>query len=171
MGIRRFEIDKQFSQWYLLRTKFKQENRASRELSQQGINCFLPILRKEKLLQRKIVIIEEPLFPQYIFILVDPKRINWTSIKSTRGVSNIVVFGSEPTAIDDDVILEIRKLELLKPEPLLKAGQPIKIIDGPLKDLNAIYSAPDGNARSFILINFIQKNRNLIISNDLIQPA
>ena len=106
-----------------------------------------------------------------MFILVDPKRINWTSIKSTRGVSNIVVFGSEPTAIDDGVILEIRKLELLQPEPLLRAGQPIKIIDGPLKDLNAIYNAPDGNARSFILINFIQKNRNLIISNDLIQPA
>ena len=154
-----------------MRTKFKQEDRAERELSQQGIECFIPKYKREKLEKRKKIISEEPLFPQYIFILVDPKRINWISIKSTRGVSNVVVFGSDPTAIDDDVISEIRKLELLRPEPLLKAGQPIKIIDGPFKDLNAIYNAPDSNARSIILINFIQKNRNLIISNDLIRPV
>ncbi len=157
--------------WYLLRTKFRQENRAARELSQQGIKCFLPVYRKEKLVQRKKIIREEPLFPQYIFVLIDLEKNNWISIKSTRGVSNIVVFGSGPSVIHNDVITEIRKLELLPPEPLLKAGQAIKIIDGPLKGLDAIYDAPDGGARSLILINFIQKNQNLIIDNNLIQPS
>ena len=102
--------------------------------------------------------------------MIDSRKNNWTSIKSTRGVSNIVVFGSHPSIIHEDVISEIRKLESLPPVPLLKAGQTVKIVDGPFKGLDAIYKAPDGAARSLILINFIQNNQNLIIDNNSIQP-
>lgn len=153
-----------------MRTKFNQEDRAERELSQQGIECFLPKYKIEKLVKRKKIISEEPLFTQYIFVLIDSRKNNWTSIKSTRGVSNIVVFGSRPSIIHEDVISEIRKLESLPPVPLLKAGQTVKIVDGPFKGLDAIYKAPDGAARSLILINFIQNNQNLIIDNNSIQP-
>ncbi len=153
-----------------MRTKFKQEYRAERELTQQGIECFLPKYKIEKLVQRKKIIREEPLFSQYIFVLIDSRKNSWTSIKSTRGVSGVVVFGSGPSVIHDDVISEIRKLELLPPEPLMEVGQTIKIIEGPFKGLDAIYEAPDGETRSSILINFIQNNLKIIVNNESLEP-
>ena len=73
--------------WYLLKTKFRQEKKSSVELSNQSIVNFFPIFQKEILRKGKVSLKDEPLFSGYIFIYIDPNKINWNALRSTKGIS------------------------------------------------------------------------------------
>ena len=155
--------------WYLLHTKYKQEKKAAQELRQQNISVFLPLHKLEKIVKGNKVIKEEPLFSRYLFAQFDIENTSWTSIKSTRGVSNFVEFGNGPAIVDQAIVKELKKIDLLPPEPYFKIGEKVRIIDGSLKGLRAIYQASDGPSRSHILLTFMQQNQYLSINNQLLK--
>lgn len=79
--------------WYVVQTKFGQEETALAELRGQKFIVFYPTyftLHKNKKtgkVRRK----HHPLFPSYMFIRFDPKRNpRWKNIPSTRGVKALV---------------------------------------------------------------------------------
>lgn len=159
------------SHWYLLQTKFKQEEKAAQELSQQNIPVFFPLHRFEKLIKGNKIIKEEPLFPRYLFAWLDKENTNWTSVRSTRGISNFVNFGNVPAIVDQDVIKELKKINLLTVESYFKAGEKIRVVSGSLKGLSAIYQTTDGLSRSYILLEFMQQKQLLSINNKLIKKS
>ena len=153
------------NRWYLLRTKFRQEKKAAKELMQQKFVVFLPLCQREKLVRKKVVIKEEPLFARYLFISLNIEQTNWTSIRSTRGISNFVEFGDGPTRVPDEIVKELKAINLLTIEPRLRIGETVKILDGPFTGLNAIYQAPNGDSRAHILITFLQQKQHLSIES------
>ncbi len=155
--------------WYLLQTKFKQENKAAQELSQQNISVFLPLYKFEKIVRGNKVIKEEPLFSRYLFAWLDPENTNWTSIRSTRGISDFVAFGNGPTIVDQGIIKELKEIDILPEQSYFKAGEKIRVASGPLEGLSAIYQTENGSSRSYILLEFMQQNQYLSINNDLIE--
>ena len=155
--------------WYLLHTKFKQEKKAAQELRQQNISVFLPLHKVEKIVKGNKVIKEEPLFSRYLFAQFNIENTNWTSVRSTRGVSNFVEFGNGPAIVDQAIVKELKKIDLLPPEPYFKIGEQVRIVDGSLKGLGAIYQASDGPSRSHILLTFMQQNQYLSINNQLLE--
>ena len=155
--------------WYLLQTKFKQENKAAQELQQQNISVFLPLYKLEKMVKGNKVVKEEPLFSRYLFAWLDVENTNWTSIRSTRGISNFVAFGNGPAIVDQAIINELRQIDLLPKEAYFKIGEKVRIASGSLKGLRAIYQTADGSSRSYILLEFMQQNQYLSIDNQLIE--
>ena len=61
--------------WYLVPTKPRQEKTALINLELQGYECYLPMLSAEKLRQRVLSVIDEPLFPRYLFIRLDKRSV------------------------------------------------------------------------------------------------
>lgn len=57
--------------WYLIHTKPRQEALALTNLSRQGFECYMPMLRLQKIRQRKTAMVAEPMFPRYLFIRLD----------------------------------------------------------------------------------------------------
>ena len=155
--------------WYLLQTKFKQENKAAEELRQQNISVFLPLCKLEKIIRGSKVIKEEPLFSRYLFAWLDVENTNWTSVRSTRGISNFVAFGNGPAIVDQAIINELRQIDLLPKEPYFKMGEKVRVVRGSLKGLSAIYQTADGLSRACILLEFMQQNQYLSIDNQLIE--
>ena len=155
--------------WYLLQTKFKQEEKAAQELRQQNISVFLPLHKLEEIIRGKKVIKEEPLFSRYLFAWLDFENTNWTSVRSTRGISNIVAFGNGPAIVDQAIINELREIDLLPKEAYFKIGEKVRIASGSLKGLNGIYQTVDGSSRSYILLEFMQQNQYLSVGNQLIE--
>ena len=155
--------------WYLLQTKFKQENKAAQELRNQNISVFLPLYKLEKMVKGNKVIKEEPLFSRYLFAWLDVENTNWTSVRSTRGISNFVAFGIGPAIVDQAIINELRQIDLLPNEAYFKTGEKVRIASGSLKGLNGIYQTADGSSRSYILLEFMQQNQYLSIDNQLIE--
>ena len=91
------------SKWYLVYTKAKEEKKAKENLENQGFEIFLPMISYEKMDLSKPDSLET-MFPRYLFIKINTERDNWTHIKSTRGVSHLVVFGQKLAAVPHQVV-------------------------------------------------------------------
>lgn len=153
--------------WYLLYCKRGQLLRAQEHLVRQEVNCLSPIITLEKIVRGKRTLVSEPLFPNYLFVEFDPERIHTTTISATRGVSHFVRFGALPTQIPSQVIQDLQAhndghyVDPETPQP----GDTVLIIDGVFEGLQAIYTEPDGEARSMLLLNLINKQVNQSIDN------
>ena len=134
-------------------------------MEQQNVVIFLPLHKYEKIENGNIVIKEEPLFSGYIFAQIDTENVNWTSVRSTRGVSNIVKFGNDPAVVDQVTIDNLKKIDSLSPEPYIKHGDLVRVTSGSFRGIDAIYQASDGESRSYILLEFMHQNQRLSLDN------
>lgn len=148
--------------WYLIYTKPRQEKCALQNLEQQGYQCYLPLLPKEKLRQGALALSEEPLFPRYLFIKLaqDFMAKSWSPIRSTKGVSRLVRFGAEPAKIDDALVDLLRAHEasvLGEPERLFRPGERVQLTKGPFAGIEGVYQMADGDRRVMVLIELMSK--------------
>jgi transcriptional antiterminator RfaH len=149
--------------WYLIYTKPRQEKSALQNLEQQGYQCYLPLLPKEKLRQGAVALTDEPLFPRYLFINLaqDFMAKSWSPIRSTKGVSRMVRFGAEPAKIDDTLVdlLKDHEVSMLgEPERLFSPGEPVQLTEGPFAGIEGIYQMADGDRRVMVLIELMSKS-------------
>ena len=131
--------------WYLLYCKRGQLQRAQEHLERQSVNCLMPTIALEKIIRGKRTMVSEPLFPNYLFIEFDPEVIHTTTISATRGVNNFVRFGA------------IYKPEGITDPETPHEGDSVLITDGAFEGLQAIFTEPDGEARSMLLLNLLNK--------------
>ncbi|KFC00889.1 transcriptional activator [Trabulsiella guamensis ATCC 49490] len=145
--------------WYLLYCKRGQLMRAQEHLERQAVNCLTPMITLEKIVRGKRTSVSEPLFPNYLFVEFDPEVIHTTTINATRGVSHFVRFGTQPAIVPPTVI---HQLSVYKPEGITDPetpwpGDSVEITEGTFKGLKAIFTEPDGEARSMLLLNFLNQ--------------
>ncbi|PWW02638.1 transcription/translation regulatory transformer protein RfaH [Mangrovibacter plantisponsor] len=146
--------------WYLLYCKRGQVQRAQEHLERQSVNCVTPMITLEKIVRGKRTAVQEPLFPNYLFVEFDPERIHTTTVNSTRGVSHFVRFGTQPAIVPDDVINQLLCYQpgsdITDPETPYPGDQ-VVITDGTFEGLDAIFTEPDGETRSILLLNLLNK--------------
>jgi len=155
--------------WYVIHTKPRQENRALSNLQQQGYQCYLPMIAIEKITRERLHVIEEPLFPRYLFISLNASRYgqNWSPIRSTWGVSGLVSFGTEPAKINSALIDLLRQQEQglsEDPQRLFSAGEGLLVAEGPFAGFEAIYQMASGENRAMVLIELMGKSAQMQIA-------
>jgi transcriptional antiterminator RfaH len=162
--------------WLLLQTKPRQELRALANLERQKGECYCPQIQIAKLSRGKRIQVTEALFPGYLFINAQPEQdgLTYTSIRSSRGVSKIVGFGTEPIKIPGTLIQQIKLREqagltCATSEGLPQTGDKVNILDGPFKGLQAVYSRTDGQQRSIVLINLLHQHTPASLANTQIE--
>ena len=150
--------------WYLVQCKSGETQRAFEHLQNQQYDCYLPIMRVEKIRKRKRVTIDEPLFPGYLFIRLDQLTDDWQPIRSTRGVTRLVSFGGLPLAIDQDLIVALQTRCKIQSAPCaLQQGEKVRITEGPFRDLEAVFESFDGDERVVLLLNLLQRQQRLTV--------
>ncbi|NWG88173.1 MAG: transcription/translation regulatory transformer protein RfaH [Hydrogenophilaceae bacterium] len=148
--------------WHVVHTKPRQERCALLNLEQQGYECYLPVIAVEKLRQGVLTLAEEPLFPRYLFIRLGSSTSDkgWGPIRSTKGVSRLVTFGSEPAKVDERLIAQLRARDRQvgeQPRRLFEPGERVLITQGPFAGVEAIYQMSDGESRVMVLIELLSK--------------
>lgn len=133
-----------------------------RNLERQGYQCFLPTLLTEKLCQGVLRMVDEPLFPRYLFVRLgqDQSAKGWAPIRSTGGVSRLVAFGNEPAKVGDVLVDFLREQEAAareRPQRFLVVGDKVRLIEAPFADIEGIYQMPDGERRVMVLIELMSK--------------
>ena len=73
--------------WFVARVLAHQENWAQFNLHRLGFRNFLPRLRRTVRHARKLRDTLQPLFPGYIFVIIDLSKHRWRSINGTFGVA------------------------------------------------------------------------------------
>lgn len=162
--------------WYLVYSKPQQERVALENLERQGYPSYLPLIRNRKRRSGRYVSLIEPMFPRYLFVHLSDETDNWSPIRSTIGVANLVRFGMRAAQVPDSLIETMREREidgvqaLTRPE--LKPGDHVRIVDGVLAGYEAIFQAKTGKERVVLLLQLAQDGtaRIQISAND-IEPA
>lgn len=150
------------AQWYLIQCKPRQELLAAENLRNQYFSCYCPQHAVEKIRHGKRVVLEQPLFPGYLFINLCQINDNWHSIRSTRGVQRLVTFAGAPLPVPDDIIDDLQtRLATLGDQPLFREGAAVRLVDGPFKDMDAVFCKADGEERAIILLNLLNRQQTL----------
>ena len=147
--------------WCAIQTYLRSEDKASFHLRRQGYEVFLPKYLKRRKHARRIDWVSAPMFPRYLFVSIDPETTPWWAIRSTVGVSSLICFGDNPAAIPEDVITEIKARQdengLVKTHAgcAFNSGDRVRIIDGPLNDLEGLFESPTDEERVTVLLNLM----------------
>jgi transcriptional antiterminator RfaH len=147
--------------WCAVQTHVRAEDKAAFHLRRQGYTVFLPKHLKRRKHARRIDWVPAPMFPRYLFVALGPAQGWCWSIRSTFGVSNLVSFGNQPAAVPSEVISEIKARQdekgLVKTHEGcgFKPGDRVRIINGPLSDLEGLFECPDDEDRVTILLNLL----------------
>jgi transcriptional antiterminator RfaH len=162
--------------WYLVHTKARQEETALTNLERQKYRCYMPMLHFEKIRRGKSVIVEEPMFPSYVFVQLDNSGNgqSWTPIRSTLGVRELVRFGGQSPRVDPDLIVALLEREYMQqanPQALFAAGDKVVVMEGAFAGMEAIYQTADAERRSMILLNMLNKPVQMRIEPSLLRKV
>ncbi len=157
--------------WYLVQSKPRNEARALENLLRQGYETYLPLIEVERLQRGKLLKKEEPLFPRYLFLHLEEGNDNWGPIRSTLGVAGMVRFGQTYAAVPDLVIDGIRERTREIKETLFVPGDAVQVVSGPLVGLEGVFEIADGEQRSFVLLEFMQKQQRVSVSTTDLRTA
>ena len=147
--------------WYAVHTKPRQEARALENLTNQGFECFLPMMEVEKVRRQKVSRVSEHMFSLYLFIRLDDVNHNWSPIRSTLGVSKLVSFGHVPAKVPPEFIHFLREAPPAAVARLFEVGDNVRIANGPLAGLEGVYQAHDGETRAFVLVDLLGQPQKL----------
>jgi transcriptional antiterminator RfaH len=157
--------------WHVIHTKVREEFRALENLQSQGFEVFLPTCQVQKKSQGKIKLVTQPLFNRYLFIRLSDVTSNYFPIRSTRGVAQLLRFGSltDPVEIPKTIVDCLRQ-RCTKEEPLhelFKPGEMIEITQGPFKGFirffEKLQTLPDGLSRAMLLLEALGSVQKLQI--------
>ena len=151
--------------WYLIKTKPRQEKIAKQNLENQGYGVFCPIAK----INNRLVV----LFPGYLFVQLNKKTQNWSPINSTKGVSYFVKFGLNFAKVSTSVIEFIITNQHITADKLInlnkfKPGDKVQISDGAFKNWVAIFKCYKPDERVILLINLLGREQSLSIQKELV---
>lgn len=146
--------------WYLVQCKARQDQRAEENLVRQGYECLRPICRRQRLLRGMSVIVEESLFPGYLFVHM-PQGANWAPIRSTRGVTRVVAFGGQPLPVGHELVAQLQARAKSHPISKFSPGDRVVILGDAFAHIESIFMATDGDERVILLINIMNRQQQI----------
>ncbi len=164
------------SHWYLLQAKPRQETKAQDELAKQGYEVFLPTIEVEKISQGTRVHRTEPLFSRYLFIRLNQTTDNWSPIRSTKGVSQLIRFAGKPASIDHVQLQSLKELlTQQRSQPLFKKGSCLDVVSGPFQSLSVVFekiiTLPTGEESAMVLLDVLGKLQRLTLNLSALRMA
>jgi transcriptional antiterminator RfaH len=171
----RLTLTTENERWYVARTLPQRELYAARQLTNQGFRSFVPRYWKNRRHARKVETISAPLFPRYIFVVVDRTRDRWRSINGTLGVERLLMYGGEPQAVPVGVVENLVAAADVEGNVRfnfhLKEGQAVKVTAGPFADLVGQLERLDDNGRVRVLLEILGGKVRVVLPQDLLAPA
>ncbi|TMW13643.1 transcription/translation regulatory transformer protein RfaH [Alloalcanivorax gelatiniphagus] len=161
--------------WYVVQCRANQNFRAQENLENQGFTCFQPCLRVEKLRAGRRTHRTEPLFPGYLFVQFQDYGPSWHTVRSTRGVNRLVAFGDQPARVPDSVVDAliqgaVNDSDDADTRPAIRAGDRLRIENGPFANLEATFQAYDGEQRAIVLLEMLHKQHRLNLALKDVRP-
>jgi transcriptional antiterminator RfaH len=159
--------------WYALYTRPRHEKQVFQELSNKGIEAFLPTYKVRRRWSDRYKIVEEPLFKNYLFVNVDFDS-RYYDILRPYGAVGFIMFDNKPAEIPQNEIDAIRRLvesELpYDPHPYLKVGRKVRVRSGPLQGCEGVLTRKKGLARLVISVHLLQQSVSAEVDSDTIEP-
>ncbi|HWI29109.1 MAG TPA: transcriptional activator RfaH [Stellaceae bacterium] len=163
--------------WYVAYTQPNGEARAVEHLVRQGYATYLPRYRRIIRHARRQAPMLRPLFPRYLFVGIDREAQPWRPIRSTCGVVGLVTAGDEPVPIGSEIVEGLRRQEkdgafdLPSPVQRLRAGDPVRLTEGPFADLVGRLLGMADHERVFVLLELLGRSVRTAVPLHAVEAA
>ena len=153
--------------WIVATYKTNEVKRVESNLLNQKFNYYLPKITIKKTNSNPKV---EVLFPGYIF--VNTSFENYSALKYTMGIKNIIKFGDNISCISDEEIEAMQMVEeTSKIDPIasqIQIGQDVMIAKGSLRGSVVKICSLSSKKRVGVLLSFLGSMRRVtILKTDL----
>lgn len=137
---------KQGRNWYVIHTYSGYEEAVARNLRQRIesldmqdkiFSVVVPKEKKIKIKGGKRVVVEEKVYPGYVFVEMIVTDDSWYVVRNTPRVTGFVGSGVTPIPVsrqEVDILLKLMGQEEPKYKFDVTIGDPVRITDGPFKD-------------------------------------
>ena len=154
--------------WRVLQTRSRSEKKVAERLDRLGVAYYLPLQKRKKQWCDRVKVVEEPLFPGYVFVQFG--EASRYPMLNTDGAVRVVSFSGQYAEISQAQIEALRKLSYLENEVTvvdagLQAGQSVQITSGPFKGLEGKLIRHNGKGSLVIEIAAIGKGIVLELGN------
>jgi transcriptional antiterminator NusG len=153
--------------WYVIHCYSGYENKVRYNLEQridtmgmkdQIFDIVIPTIEEIEIKEGKRRNVERRVFPGYLLVQMLLTEESWYVVRNTPGVTGFVGMGNTPTALRPEEVTQIlKRMETATPQvrPTYKAGQRVRVIDGPFNEFIGTVSDIDmdrGKVR--VLVSF-----------------
>jgi transcriptional antiterminator NusG len=160
------QILNQGRRWYVLHTYSGYEDNVEKNLKQRIesmdmedkiFNILIPTEKKIKIKNGKRKVVEERIFPGYVLVEMIVNDDSWYVVRNTPNVTGFIGTGTIPTPIAEKEVKSLQKRMGVE-EPKFKidvsVGSPVKITDGPFKNLEGkITSIDEAKGKIKVLVS------------------
>jgi len=163
--------------WYVVQTLPNGEAKAALNLRRQGFEVYCPRYVRQRRHARKVDAVVKPLFPRYLFVVIDRTAQRWRSIQSTFGVARLVCNGDEPSRVPEGVIGAIRAREndkglvALDPKPAFVPGDRVRVVAGAFADNLGLFGGLADRDRVSILLEMLGRKVRVLLDADMVAAA
>ena len=143
--------------WFAVWTRSRAEKAVHDQLAARQIEVFLPTITRWSRWKDRKKRIDWPLFPGYCFARFDPQYL--LPVVSVNGVAQVVSFEGKPAPVPEAEVEAIRKLVTsglqYDPCPLIKEGDVVEVIHGPLRGVVGRLIRKGPHARLVLSVDLI----------------
>ena len=145
--------------WYAIRTRFRNEKAALKQLELNGINAYLPIQKLTRRYGHKVREVEMPLINSFVFVKITTAQ--YRIVIQTEYVAGFLKFGQNILSIPEHDVELMRRLigenteMTVEPSTIAyQTGDSVEVIMGPLLGLKGVLVNIQGKDKMLIdLIN------------------
>jgi transcription antitermination factor NusG len=160
--------------WFVARVHPNRENSAQFNLDRLGFRSFAPRVTRTLRHARKSRNVLAPLFPGYIFLILDLSRDRWRAVNSTFGVASLIMGGEQPMPVPYGVVEALLITEnsgLVRLDNDLEIGQRVRILSGPFADALCRLVHLDDRGRVRVLLELMGTEVTAQLDRSYVAPA
>ncbi len=157
-------------QWIVVRTRPRCEKKLEEVCGLKLMSVYLPLSAKTHSYGGRERTFSSPLFPGYVFSLVNPDQFRW--IQQNRFTARILRTGDQVI-----LLLELKAIrtalladEVVQVFPFLTKGRPIRVVSGPLRGTEGVVKRLKGKTRVVVNVELIQQSVEIEVESHQLAP-
>lgn len=160
--------------WFAVQTLYRHEKSVFRQLTEDGVETFVPTYRELRRWSDRNKVIETPLFPGYVFVRIGDLASERVEVLRKPGVMSFVGNRQENSAIPDAEIENLKHVVQsglpCSPCSYLKIGQRVRVRDGALRGIEGILMRVANEETVVLSIDLVQRSVMVRIQGYALDP-
>jgi transcription antitermination factor NusG len=157
--------------WFVLHTKSRQEKILADELAAMRVPYYLPLVRRQRMYGARKAVVEEPLFPGYVFLHGTAEQAYQAD--RTKRVANIIKVTNQ-RRLDwelTNIRLALSQDAILDPYPHLVKGTHVEVKSGPFRGLQGVIEDKAKQSRLILQVDVLGRAVTLEIQGAQVEPV
>ncbi len=162
------------SLWYAVYVRSRYEKKVHRQLLEQEITSFLPLLETVRQWSDRKKRVSDPLFTGYVFVCIDHHREH-VKVLDTDGVVRFIGIGRTASVISERDIEWLQRL-VREPDAVRRTvmsippGRKVRVLAGPFKNFEGVVVKEGRDEHLVVYFDSIMQGVEITILPDLLTP-